>query len=561
MINVCKVRGMKQKTCIVSGEDFVVADKDQVFYQRMGVPQPVLCPDERQRRRLAWRNQRKLYRRECDGSDKPILSIFPPDYPGVVYSPEKYWADDWDGRDYGRDFDFSRPFFPQFMELFYATPQLARQAALIENCDYVNDVLRLKDCYLVFDGEQARDTMYGETFMHLTDCVDFLFLTGSELCYECTNCDNGYRLCFAHNCVNCQESWFLRDCVGCKNCFGCIGLHNKQYWIYNKPHTKEQYEEFLSGFESGKYSVVSKLREQSKSAWSTATVKSLSGKQNDNVTGDYLEQCKDCEECYDCKKLRDCKYCTNVLVGAQDCYDLNVWGNQVSLCCDSATLGEGIQDVIGSFWIAMGGERIAHSAFCFNNCKNLLGCVGLKKAEYCILNKQYTKEEYENLWPKIVAHMKETGEWGEFFPIELSPFSYNCTAAQEYFPLTSEEALAKGYKWEEEKVFELPGDRVTTIPDDIADVDDAILEQTLVCENTGKPYRLTKPELQFYRQMKLPVPRLHPDERHRQRMSLRNPRKLYDRRCAECGQVLKTTYAPDQTEKVLCEDCYLSQIV
>jgi hypothetical protein len=43
--------------------------------------------------------------------------------------------------------------------------------------------------------------------------------------------------------------------------------------------------------------------------------------------------------------------------------------------------------------------------------------------EYCILNKQYTKEEYEILVPKIIEHMKtfpsphgrgargEGGEW------------------------------------------------------------------------------------------------------------------------------------------------------
>jgi len=35
--------------------------------------------------------------------------------------------------------------------------------------------------------------------------------------------------------------------------------------------------------------------------------------------------------------------------------------------------------------------------------------------------------------------MRSTGEWGEFFPHELSPFGYNETVAQEYFPLTEEE--------------------------------------------------------------------------------------------------------------------------
>ena len=31
--------------------------------------------------------------------------------------------------------------------------------------------------------------------------------------------------------------------------------------------------------------------------------------------------------------------------------------------------------------------------------------------------------------------MQKTGEWGEFFPASFSPFGYNETVAQEYFPL------------------------------------------------------------------------------------------------------------------------------
>jgi len=34
----------------------------------MGVPVPTLCPEERQRRRLAWQNMSSLYHRECDAT-------------------------------------------------------------------------------------------------------------------------------------------------------------------------------------------------------------------------------------------------------------------------------------------------------------------------------------------------------------------------------------------------------------------------------------------------------------------------------------------------------------
>jgi len=50
-------------------------------------------------------------------------------------------------------------------------------------------------------------------------------------------------------------------------------------------------------------------------------------------------------------------------------------------------------------------------------------------------DKQYSKEEYLTLLPQIRAHMEKSDEWGMFFPIDLSPFAYNETMAQQDFPL------------------------------------------------------------------------------------------------------------------------------
>ena len=48
------------------------------------------------------------------------------------------------------------------------------------------------------------------------------------------------------------------------------------------------------------------------------------------------------------------------------------------------------------------------------------------------------------------------------FSCVLSPFGYNETIAQDYFPLTREEALAKGFNWSD---YEAPSPQVTkTIP-------------------------------------------------------------------------------------------------
>jgi CxxC-x17-CxxC domain-containing protein len=98
------------------------------------------------------------------------------------------------------------------------------------------------------------------------------------------------------------------------------------------------------------------------------------------------------------------------------------------------------------------------------------------------------------------------------------------------------------------------------LPESITDIPDDILNRAIECEITKKPFRIISQELEFYRKHNLPIPKRHPDQRHLDRMKLRNPRKLYDRKCDKCGVDMKTTYSPERPEIVYCEDCYNKEI-
>ncbi|MBI1812376.1 hypothetical protein HYR82_01165 [Candidatus Peregrinibacteria bacterium] len=128
--------------------------------------------------------------------------------------------------------------------------------------------------------------------------------------------------------------------------------------------------------------------------------------------------------------------------------------------------------------------------------------------------------------------------------------------------MKKEDAIAKGWNWRENLPVTKGKETMQwrAIPFDIAKVDDLILHGVFACEATGKNFKITKQELEFYRQSRLPVPRLHPDERHRMRMALRNPRKLWNRTCAKCGKEVETSYAPERPEIVYCESCYLEVV-
>ena len=132
--------------------------------------------------------------------------------------------------------------------------------------------------------------------------------------------------------------------------------------------------------------------------------------------------------------------------------------------------------------------------------------------------------------------MQGINEFGEFFPVEYGLFAYNESTANEYYPMTKEEVIQKNWKWRDIDKSQYNQTEEYVIPDDISDVNQDICNKVLNCEVTGKPYKIISQELQLYKKMNLPIPRKCPDQRYFERMSLRNPRKMWIRKCDKCGK-------------------------
>lgn len=557
-----------QNTCVQCSSLFEISDEDLKFYdsvsptiagKKFAIPKPVRCPSCRFQRRYAWRNERTLYLRKCDGTGKPTLSVFSEDKPFKQYHPEYWYSDAWDAKSYGRDFDFNRLFFEQFAELMKDVPQLALSVVANQNCDYINQAGWNKNCYLIFEAGSSDGCMYSNYIQRSRDCMDCLKVFSSELCYECMNCENSYNLRYSQDSVNCSDSWFLKSCIGCKNCFGSVNLRNKEFYFYNQKLSKEEYNKKVAELDLSR-SGIENLKIHFADYVLHFPEKYMKGVQNVNSTGDYLSNTQNCFDCFEVMTSQDCRFVVNSR-NMKNVYDVLVFGEEggAEFCYESHEIGDGARNVCFTDQSWAGIYEVYYSKLCVNNSHNLFGCVGLRKSEYCILNKQYTKEQYEELVPRVIEHMQKTGEWGEFFPVTLSPFGYNETIAQDYYPLDKEKALAAGFKWKdpEEKAYQ-PQNMV--IPEKIEQTTDAIIKEVLACVSCGKNYKIIAQELQFYRKMSLPVPTKCHNCRHKERAKFRNPRHLWNRPCKQCSAPLQSTYAPERPETVLCENCYLKAV-
>ena len=555
-----------QKRCKQCATNFQITNLDLEFLEKISpsfndkkyqIPSPTLCPDCRQRRRLTFRNERNLYHRKCDLSGKQIISIYSSEKPLKVYAQEEWWSDKWDALDYGRSFDFSRSFFEQFNELLIAVPRVALWNTRPENAEYNHCCFGNKNCYMNFNTDYCEDSYYNYMSYRSKDIVDCIALSDSELCYECTDSERMYFCRFCRNCKACRNCDFCFDCINCEYCFGCVNLRNKKYCLFNEQLTKEEWQKRVRNLISD-YSKTESVKQKFNAFLKKFPHRYGVINNSENCTGNYIMNCKNASYCFDVFEIEDSKYVTYMLKNSKNLVDAYA-GLEFQNSYEIMS-GEKIQNSQFILWVNNGPHFSSYCVQCVNNCKNLFGCVGLKHKEYCILNKQYSKEEYEELVPKIIEHMQKTGEWGEFFPIELSPFGYNETVAQEYFPLSKKEAIENGWKWkDEEKRAGYQGSEVK-IPENIQEVSDDICKQILTCKVTGKNYKIIPQELEFYRKMQLPIPRKCPNQRYKERLSLRNPRKLWVRSCMKCQKEIQTSYAPDRPETVYCEECYLKEI-
>ncbi|MCX6752325.1 MAG: hypothetical protein NTZ87_02380 [Candidatus Nomurabacteria bacterium] len=588
----------ENKICQNCKKDFTIEPDDFGFYEKIKVPPPTFCWQCRAIRRMAFRNMRHFFSRTCDATGAKIFTFIPQGDPKPVYSNDYWRSDKWNPLDYGRDYDFSRPFFEQMRDLYNALPYGIMWSMEMVNSDYSVSAFS-KNCYLCFDSGYDEDSANNVTVLYSKQCFDGLNMKDCELCYYCLNTNQSFKTFFSRDCTSCVEVWFSQDCVGCINCFGCSGLRNKSYYIFNEAYDKESYKIKLAEMELDSWSGIKKAREFAENFWKKSPVKYQHSIRVTNSTGDYIYNGAELVNCFFVGNAKNMRHCQSVI------YPPNIDGMDVTssegseLSYEIGSCGNGAYKCVA----IIESVSVSEGSYLINcrNVSNVFGCVALRSKNYCILNKQYTKEEYEILVEKIKKHMDEMPyidakgriyRFGEFFPFDMASHGYNQSQAFDYFPVTEKEAKEKGYRWmkPETRNYAITK-KASDLPDSIEKVSDLILEEIIQCEHNelGKhpfecdvdcatAFRITKQELDFYRQMNIPLPRLCFNCRHIDRIKWRNSPVLYHRQCMcgsagspqvtgqhfhgteKCTVEFETSYSLNRPEIVYCERCYQQEV-
>lgn len=550
------LRQAQDRLCKRCNSVFEINPEDFAYYGQLQIPAPSWCPPCREMRRMAWYTERYLYPGQCGLCKKNVASQFAPGNPRIQYCLDCWWSDKWDPLSYGRDYDPNRSFFEQFHELELAVPYACTSNdTTMLNSDYTHQAGHIKNCYLVFHTSLCEDCYYGYGVKKCKNCMDVHYCHESELCYECVDVVGCYGLSWCQDCQNCSESRFIRDCIGCAECFLCVGLRNKKFCFLNEQLSPEEYRARITEASMGSWAMTQLMLKKFKELQLRHHWKCLQMEMTEDSTGNHLYRARDAKNCFDCSDIEHSTYCTQLQLGTRYCRDIFQFGIQIELCCDSVSLGYNSYSLAYCLSCMESASNLRYCMYCFST-SHCFGCVQMQRGKFCILNKQYTGNEYHALQAKIIEKMKLDGEYGEFFPMQYCASGYNESSAQWWYPKTKEEAVRENVPWEDNLPKIEGRETLDVIPDRIEDSHDDIAGKILRCQKCSKNYKVIPQELSFYRDRNIPIPRRCFDCRRMDRFDQRNPRKLWTRPCMNCGKQMQTTYAPERPEIVYCETCY-----
>lgn len=287
--------------CEFTKAPFSLSQVELSLRDKLTLPLPCLCPEERLRQLMSFSNLTNLFAGNCSASGKKLLQLYPPNSPFPVYDVPYWWSDEWDPCSYARNYNFEQTFFAQFSSLICSVPvpALTVEFSSIENSDFSNGVSHVKNCYLCFNSAHCEDCYYCVSLWSSRDCIDCSSCQNCELCYDCTMCSNCYELRHSFNSQNCRQSAFLWNCLNCQDCCFSVNLSNTRFCFMNEQLSEREYREKIKSIAWDDYLVLRRLKEEFRQHVRRHPQPNIRGVENSACSGDFLQHCITAENCFD----------------------------------------------------------------------------------------------------------------------------------------------------------------------------------------------------------------------------------------------------------------------
>lgn len=557
---VCKWQG-QHSHC--EGE-FEITKDDIDFLKMLRVPAPNFCPTCRRMRRFVHMNHSQLFKRKCDAINhgESMISIFPEECPFPVYDYKYYISDEFDAFSYGVNPESIESTLSTLLELRkkFPMPSFLNKDPLGVNDEYSNGGRNVKNIYYAFGCYHSENVWYTGLVNHSRDIMDSKTVAKSDHIFQGVHVRNVYKSSFVYFSKDCTDSMFLFDCRSCTDCFGCVNLRNAKYCVWNKQLSKEEYDEFINSI----YPIsIKNLKEFKEKFWQLVKSLPINASRNsavENVNGVLIKNSRNVYDVNDTENSEHIRHADGGM-SHQDSMDFLFSGGKSSMLYGTTNIGSQSSNVRFS----VSSKFAVDSEFVFNcnNVQHCFMCFGLRDKSYCLLNKQYSPNKYYELVDGLKSQMLERGEYEDGLGLEFSAQAYNFSLGQIFFPLSNNEIIKLGGYVAEEPETNAGNIKMLSIeeiPQTINETTDEILNIAIKCEITGKPFRVTASELQFYKTMRLPLPTTHPVVRLEENLKITPYGSKYSTNCVKCQKAINSIFDPKKDFILYCEQCYQQEV-
>ena len=540
----------EQRVCEITKEPFEVTSEEIKAYQSFDLPLPTLGPNERFRRALSFLSGGYFFWRKCALTKERVFSAYSKALPFPVVANEAW--DRVDVEAYARDYDQSETFFRQLYDLWRSVPRPALNTHKVKRSLVVHESSEIDRSFVLMHSHDVLDSLYCLGVRQSERCCDCLNVYDCADCYECINCHSCTNVRWGESSQNCDECSFIFNCKDCTNCLFCYNLEGKSYHVFNKPVSEEEYRQRVQELNLTARVGVEASKEKFYDFIKQANVPHIYAEPEEGVFGNYLYDCESAIHCFECSDSKNLISC-NGLYNAENCLDGNGFGDNLKDSAQFVSVGHNAKNIINSVECR---DNVSNLEYCFNceNSSNLFGCVGLSGAEYCVLNKQYIKKQYESLVSLIKSKMDEEGKKGAYLPSNFSQYAYNHSAANLYMPLNHVQASMFQFIWDEDsehiRPSQLAGEdiekgaaRYSENLDRLEEVAGTNIEdKVFLCEITGKPFQINKRERELYVRFRVAPPARSFEQRHRERLMRLSSKKLHAITSAKSGEALLSAF-------------------